>query len=108
MDAAAEVGRNPLSKHHIQPKYGDEQADVGGDCRTLLARSNSQARTGTDKKIIFPVQLTTRKIGNLTRLVLTLVIGEYHSYIHTYSIPYNRFRFTNQYCTTSGIGYRVK
>ena len=25
------VGRNPLSKHQIQPEYGDEQADAGRD-----------------------------------------------------------------------------
>ena len=29
MDAAAEIGRNPVSKHQIQPESGDEQADVG-------------------------------------------------------------------------------
>ena len=38
MDAAAELGRNPVSKHQIQPEYGDEQADAGRDCRTRLAR----------------------------------------------------------------------
>ena len=32
MDAAAEIGRNPVSKHEIQPEYGDEQADAGRDC----------------------------------------------------------------------------
>ena len=37
MDAAAELGRNPVSKHQIQPEYGDEQADAGRDCRTRLA-----------------------------------------------------------------------
>ena len=31
LDAAAEFGRNPASKHQIQPEYGDEQADVGRD-----------------------------------------------------------------------------
>ena len=31
MDAAAELGRNPASKHQIQPEYGDEQADAGRD-----------------------------------------------------------------------------
>ena len=32
MDAAAELGRNPVvSKHHIQPEYEDEQADAGRD-----------------------------------------------------------------------------
>ena len=45
MDTAAELGRNPVSKHQIQPEYGDEQLDAGRDAR--LARPNSQARTGT-------------------------------------------------------------
>ena len=49
MDAAAEHGRNPVSKHQIQPEYGDEQADAGRDCQTRLARPNSQARTRTRK-----------------------------------------------------------
>ena len=48
-DAAAEFGRNPKSKHQLQPEYGDEQADAGRDCRNRLARSNSQARTRTGK-----------------------------------------------------------
>ena len=48
-DAAAELGRNPVSKHQIQPDYGDEQADAGRDCRTRLARPYSQARTRTGK-----------------------------------------------------------
>ena len=30
-DAAAELGRNPASKHQIQPEYGDGQADAGRD-----------------------------------------------------------------------------
>ena len=41
MDAAAELGRDPVSKHQLQPEYGNEQADAG-----RLARLNSQARTG--------------------------------------------------------------
>ena len=49
MDAAAEIGRNPVCKHQIQPEYGDEQTDAGRDCRTRLARPNSQARTRTGK-----------------------------------------------------------
>ena len=53
MDAAAEIGRNPVCKHQIQPEYGDEQADAGRDCRTRLARLNSQARTRTEKYSFF-------------------------------------------------------
>ena len=47
--SAAELGRNPVSKHQIQPEYGDEQADAGRDYRTRLAKPNYQARTGTGK-----------------------------------------------------------
>ena len=80
MDAAAELGRNPVSKHQIQPESGDRKADAGRDCRSRLARPNSQARTGTGKYSyidphVFPVQLTANRIGNLiTRLNLTLAI----------------------------------
>ena len=50
MDAAAELGRNLVSKHQIQPEYDvDGQADAGWDCQTRLARPNSQVRTGIGK-----------------------------------------------------------
>ena len=29
METAAERGRNPASKHQLQPEYEDEQADAG-------------------------------------------------------------------------------
>ena len=76
MDAAAELGRNPVSKHRVQLEYGDEQADAGRDCRTRLARPNSRGeRTNADREIfIFPVQLTTCRIANLTWLIHTLAI----------------------------------
>ena len=82
MDAAAELGRNSVSKHQIQPEYGEEKADVGRDCRTRLVRQNSQARMWTGIYIFFNVQLTTCSIGNLTRLIHTLAICVT---IHTYS-----------------------
>ena len=64
-----------MSKHQVQHEYGDEQVDAGQDCRTRLARPNSQARTNGDREIfIFPVQLTTSRIGNHIRLILTLAI----------------------------------
>ena len=49
MDTAAELRRNPVSKRQIRPEYGDDQADAGRDCRSLLAKQNSEARTGTGK-----------------------------------------------------------
>ena len=71
MGAAAELGRNPVSKHQIQLEFGDEQADAGRHCGTRLARPSSQARTGTEI-FIFSLQLTTSRLGNLTRLTYTL------------------------------------
>ena len=53
MDAAAEIGRNPVTKHQIYPEHGDEQADTGWDCQTLLARLNFQVRTRTGKYSFF-------------------------------------------------------
>ena len=41
MDAATELGKNPVTKHQIQPENGDEQADAVRDFRTRLARPNS-------------------------------------------------------------------
>ena len=75
----------------------NERADVlwdgtGRDGRTRLARKNNfQARTVTDQKKIL-VQLITRRIGRLTRLIHTLlhvvIIQTYiHTYIHTYIRP---------------------
>ena len=53
INATAEIERNPVSKHQIQPEYGDEQAGVERDCRTRLARPNSQARMGAGKYSFF-------------------------------------------------------
>ena len=86
MDAAAELGRNPVSKHQIQAEYGDEQADAGWDCQTRLARPNSLARTGTGKYSCSPVQLTTSRIGNHARLIHTLArFVTIHTYYDGYA-----------------------
>ena len=39
---------------------------------------------GDRKILIFLVQLTRSRIGNLTRLILTLATCDDHTYIHTY------------------------
>ena len=51
MDAAAELGRNSVSKHQIQPEYMEMSRLTrdGTAERTRLARPNSQARTRTGK-----------------------------------------------------------
>ena len=52
MDAAAELGRNPVSKHQIQPEYGDEQADAGRELNP------SRENTGTGE-YYFPCSMAT-------------------------------------------------
>ena len=80
MDAAAEIGRNPVSKHQIQPEYEDEQTDTG---RLNPSRETKLTDTyGGRGILIFPVQLTTSRIGNLTRLIHTpLYVMTIHTYI---------------------------
>ena len=87
MDAAAKLERNSVNKHQIQPEYGDEQVDAGQDCRTRLERPNSQARTNGDrgKNIVFPVPLTTGRIGNLTGWLPLLYVCDDHAYTHIYT-----------------------
>ena len=73
MDAAAELGRNPVSKHQIQSENGDEEADKPVSRDQILS--------------IFPVQLITSRIGNLTRLILTLAMcATIHAYITVFYV----------------------
>ena len=82
MDAAAELGRNPVSKHQIQPEYGDEQADAGRNGWTRLARPNSQARTGTGE-CSFP-QFSWPRAGLATLPGWSILCYMWWPYINTY------------------------
>ena len=64
---------------HSALSVENEQADAGRDGRTRLARPNYQALTGAGKYseiFIIPVQLTTSRIGNHTRLIHTWYSAE--------------------------------
>ena len=52
-----------------------------------VSRDQVLRREQGQGKSIFTVQLTTSRIGNLTRLILTLAIFDDHAYIHTYTTP---------------------
>ena len=53
MHAAAEIARNLVSKHQIQLKYGEEQADAGRDCEPVL-RNQMPWRERGQGNIYFP------------------------------------------------------
>ena len=80
MDAAAELGRNPVSKHQIPPEYGDEQAGTG--LPNPFRETKLSGANATRGIFISPVQLTTSRIGNLTRLILTLALCDDHTCIY--------------------------
>ena len=46
MDAAVELGRNPVSTHRIQPECRDEQDDKGRECTRdqFLRRERGQGK----------------------------------------------------------------
>ena len=73
------------------PKFSvsieNEQAGTRRDSQTCLVKQSSQARTGARK--IFPVQLTMDRIGNLTRLICTLLyVMTTHTCIRIYCSVY--------------------
>ena len=87
MDVAAEIGRNPRSKHQTQPEYGDDARDGTGSPQS---RETKFSGAIWDREILIsPVQLTTSRIGNWQRYPVDpfyhLDICGDHTYIHTYS-----------------------
>ena len=101
MDAAAELGRNPVSKHQIQPEYGDGSRLTRDGTAEPVSRDQILRHARGQGNIIFPVQLTTSRIGNLTRLIHTLLcVMTIHTYIHTYilvSSPSDRTNLVSGY-----------
>ena len=62
-----EIGRNPVSTR-FSLSIENEQADAGRDRETKFSGAN-----GDREILMFPVQLTTSRIGNLTRLIHSLL-----------------------------------
>ena len=63
---------------------------AGRDGRTRLARPNVQARTGIGESFISSAQLTTSRVGNLTRSIHTLLyvyVCDDHTYLPL-SLPF--------------------
>ena len=74
MDAGAELGRNPVSKHQIQPELRMEMSKLARDgTAESISRDQILSHARGQGNIIFPVQLTTSRIGNLTPVIHTLL-----------------------------------
>ena len=54
MDAAAGLGRNPVSKHQVQPEYGNEQAVTRDGIAEPVSRDQILRRERGQRNINFP------------------------------------------------------
>ena len=82
------LGGIPRVSTRFSVSTENEQADMRRDSQTCLAKPSSQARTGGRKS--FPVQLTMDRIGNLTRLICTLLyVMTTHAYVYTVACTLN-------------------
>ena len=73
--AAAEMGRNPVSKHQIQPDLSMEMSRLTrGGIAESASRNQIFRRERGQGNIHFPCSADHVKIGNLTQLIYTLVI----------------------------------
>ena len=83
MDAAAELGRNPVSKHQIQPEYGDEQADTGRDGEPV-SRDQILRHARGQGNIHFPCSADHDQDWQPYPVDPYSAICDDHTYIHTY------------------------
>ena len=98
MDAAADLGRNPVSTGFSLSMEMSRLARDG--TAEPISRDQFLRRERRREIFIFPVQLTTSRIGNLTRLILLLLyVMTIHTYIHTYACAPTTT--TRPYVTTS-------
>ena len=91
MDAAAELGRNPVS---ISTRFSlsmEMMSSWTGLPNPPRETKFSGAKNANREMVIFPVQLTASRIGNLTRL------------IHTLAMCVTIHNTTTQWCTTRSI-----
>ena len=84
MDAAAELGRNPVSKHQIQPEYGDEQADAGRDC---VPRDQILRRERGQRNIHFPCSADHEQDWQ------PYPVDPYSCYVYDHTYIHNSFNF---------------
>ena len=89
MDAAAELGRNPLSnKHQIQPVSMEMSRLTRDGTAEPVSRGQILRHVRGQGNIIFPIQLTTSRISNLTRLIHNLLyVMTIYTYILNTKIP---------------------
>ena len=102
MDAAAEIGRNPVSKHQVQPEYGDEQADAGRDgTAEPVSRGQTLRHVRGQGNILFPCSADHEQDWQPHPVdpYSALCDGHTYIYIHTwYRVSPTEFTICCYYC----------
>ena len=89
MDAGAEIERNPASKHQIQPDYQEWSRLTRDGTVEPVSRDHFLRRERGQEMLIFPVQLTSSRIGNLTPCS---AICDDHTCIHSILIQHTSMK----------------
>ena len=90
MDAAAELGRNPVvGKHQIQPEYGDEQAGAGRD--ESVSQDQILRHAWGQGNIHFPCSADHEQGWRPYPVDPYSAICDDHTYIHAYYFQHAHF-----------------
>ena len=84
MDAAAELGRNPVSKHHIQPEYGEMSRLTRDGTAEPVSRDQILRHARGQGNIIFPCSADHEQDWQPYPVDPYSAICDDHTYIHTY------------------------
>ena len=85
MDAAAELGRNPVSKHPIQPEYGDESRLTRDGTAEPISQDQVLRHARGQGNIHFPCSADHEKDWQPYPVdPYSAIICDDHTYIHTY------------------------
>ena len=83
MDAAAELGRNPVSKHQIQPEYGVSRLTRNGTAEPV-SRDQILRHARGQGNIHFPCSADHEQDWQPYPVDPYSAICDDHTYIHTY------------------------
>ena len=84
MDAAAELGRNPVSKHQIQPEYGEMSRLTRDGTAEPVSRDQILRHARGQGNVHFPCSADHEQDWQPYPVDPYSAICDDHTYIHTY------------------------
>ena len=99
MDAAAEIGGNPVGKHQIQPEHGMRRLTRDGTTEPV-SRYQSFRRERGQGNIHFPCSADHEQDWQPYPVDSSFAICDYHTYIHTYIYIWLRAKWFDLYRVT--------